>query len=43
MAELPTISSPVPSGGSSFMTVPFLDLGRIHAGLKDALLEDFAD
>ncbi|MGZ4370959.1 MAG: DegT/DnrJ/EryC1/StrS family aminotransferase [Gaiellaceae bacterium] len=23
-------------------SVPFLDLGRIHAGLKDALLEDFA-
>jgi dTDP-4-amino-4,6-dideoxygalactose transaminase len=42
MGELPTISSPVPSGRSSSMTVPFLDLGRTHAGLKDALLEDFA-
>ena len=42
MAELPTI----PRRGSSrrlpFKPVPFLDLGRIHAGLKDELLEDFA-
>ena len=41
MGESPTIarraSRPLPVG-----TVPFLDLGRIHAGLKDDLLDDFA-
>ncbi len=42
MGELPTIPSRVSSSRASSMTVPFLDLGRTHAGLKDALLEDFA-
>lgn len=42
MGELPTIPRRVSSRRSSVRVVPFLDLGRIHAGLKDALLEDFA-
>jgi dTDP-4-amino-4,6-dideoxygalactose transaminase len=42
MGELPTIPRRVSSRRSSVRAVPFLDLGRIHAGLKDALLEDFA-
>ena len=42
MGELPTIPRRVSSRRPSVRAVPFLDLGRIHAGLKDALLEDFA-
>ena len=42
MGELPTIPRRVSSRRSPFRTVPFLDLGRIHAVLKDALLEDFS-
>jgi dTDP-3-amino-3,4,6-trideoxy-alpha-D-glucose transaminase len=42
MGESPTISTAVSARPLPSRTVPFLDLGRIHAGLKDALLDDFA-
>jgi dTDP-4-amino-4,6-dideoxygalactose transaminase len=42
MGEQRTIPRRVSSRQLPSRMVPFLDLGRIHAGLKDALLEDFA-
>jgi len=42
MGEQPTITRRGSSRQLPSRTVPFLDLGRTHAGLKDALLEDFA-
>jgi dTDP-3-amino-3,4,6-trideoxy-alpha-D-glucose transaminase len=42
MAEQPTIARHSSTRKAPSRTVPFLDLGRTHAGLKDALLEDFA-
>jgi dTDP-4-amino-4,6-dideoxygalactose transaminase len=41
MGESPTISTAVSARQLTSRPVPFLDLGRIHAGLKGALLEDF--
>jgi dTDP-4-amino-4,6-dideoxygalactose transaminase len=42
MEKSPTIRTRASDGRSAPKPVPFLDLGRIHVGLKDALLEDFA-
>jgi dTDP-4-amino-4,6-dideoxygalactose transaminase len=41
MGESPTIQARASIPQSPSRTVPFLDLRRIHAGLKDTLLEEF--
>ena len=42
MKESATISAGASTRQATARAVPFLDLGRIHAGLKDDLLDDFA-
>jgi dTDP-3-amino-3,4,6-trideoxy-alpha-D-glucose transaminase len=42
MEESSTIPARAPGRQAATKEVPFLDLGRIHAGLKDVLLDDVA-